>query len=48
VAVTHLLQHYDMSLADPDPAPLRTPAFKGPRSPYKIHYRPSMSTAGEY
>ena len=45
VAVTHLLQHYDMSLADPDPAPVRTPAFKGPRSPCKIHYRPSTRSA---
>ena len=40
VAVTRLLQHYDLSLADPHPAPVRTPAFKGPRSPCRIHYRP--------
>jgi sterol 14alpha-demethylase len=40
VAVTRLVQHYDMTLADPDPAPVRTPAFKGPRSPCTIHYRP--------
>jgi sterol 14alpha-demethylase len=40
VAVTRLLQHYHMSLADPDPAPVRTPAFKGPRSPCTIRYRP--------
>jgi sterol 14-demethylase len=39
VAVTRLLQHYDLVLADPCPAPVRTPAFKGPRSPCPIHYR---------
>ena len=45
VAITHLLQHYDLSLADPDPAPVRTPAFKGPRSPCRIHYRPRARSA---
>ena len=44
-AVTRLLQHYDMSLADPDPAPVRTPAFKGPRSPCRIHYRSRARSA---
>ena len=30
VAITRLLQHHDLALADPRPAPVRTPAFKGP------------------
>jgi sterol 14-demethylase len=34
-----LLQRYDLTLIDPDPAPVRTPAFKGPQSPCRIRYR---------
>jgi sterol 14alpha-demethylase len=39
VAITRMLQRYELSLADPNPAPVRTPAFKGPRSPCRIRYR---------
>jgi sterol 14alpha-demethylase len=39
VTVTRLLQNYELTLAGPDPAPVRTPAFKGPRSPCPIRYR---------
>jgi RNA polymerase sigma factor (sigma-70 family) len=39
VAITRLLRHHDLTLADPHPLPVRTPAFKGPRSPCRIHYR---------
>lgn len=39
VAVTRLLQHHDLALIDPRPAPVWTPGFKGPRSPCRIRYR---------
>jgi sterol 14-demethylase len=39
VAITRLLQHHDLTLADPHPVPVGTPAFKGPRSPCRIHYQ---------
>jgi sterol 14alpha-demethylase len=39
VTITRLLQHYELSLVTPRPAPVRTPAFKGPRSPCLIRYR---------
>lgn len=39
VVVARLLQRYDLTLIDPDPAPVRTPAFKGPRSPCRIRYQ---------
>lgn len=39
VTITRLLQRYELTLIDPDPAPVRTPAFKGPRSPCRIRYR---------
>lgn len=39
VVVARLLQRYDLTLVDPDPVPVRTPAFKGPRSPCRIRYR---------
>jgi sterol 14alpha-demethylase len=38
VAVTRILQRYDLTLAD-RPAPVRTPGFKGPRSPCRIQYK---------
>jgi sterol 14-demethylase len=38
VVVTRLLQQYDFDLID-RPAPVRTPAFKGPRSPCRIRYQ---------
>jgi hypothetical protein len=34
-----LFQRYELTLVDPDPVPVRTPAFKGPRSPCRIGYR---------
>jgi sterol 14-demethylase len=40
VTVTRLLQHYELTLVSPRPAPVRTPAFKGPRSPCLIRYQP--------
>lgn len=33
VAAARLLQRYYLTLIDPDPAPVRTPAFKGPALP---------------
>ena len=39
VTVTRLLQHYQLTLVSPDPVQVRTPAFKGPRSPCLIRYR---------
>ena len=39
VTITRLLQRYELTLIDPDPEPVRTPAFKGPRSPCRIRYR---------
>ena len=39
VTVTRLLQRYELSLVSPDPVPVPTPAFKGPRSPCLIRYR---------
>ncbi len=39
VAITRLLQHHDLTLVDPFPAAVRTPGFKGPRSPCRIHYQ---------
>jgi sterol 14-demethylase len=39
VVVTKLFQQFDLTLTDPHPAPVRTPAFKGPRSPCRIRYR---------
>lgn len=40
VVITRLFQRYELTLVDPDPVPVRTPAFKGPRSPCRIGYRP--------
>ena len=39
VALTKLFRQFDLTLTDPHPAPVRTPAFKGPRSPCRIWYR---------
>jgi sterol 14alpha-demethylase len=39
VVVTRLFQRYELTLIDLDPAPVRTPAFKGPGSPCRIGYR---------
>jgi sterol 14alpha-demethylase len=39
VVITRLLQHYDLALVDRCPTRVRTPAFKGPRSPCRIRYR---------
>lgn len=39
VALTRLFQQFDLTLIDQHPAPVRTPAFKGPRSPCRIRYR---------
>jgi sterol 14alpha-demethylase len=39
VTVTRLLQHYQLTLVSPDPVQVRTPAFKGPRSPCLIRYQ---------
>jgi sterol 14-demethylase len=39
VVITRLLQRYELTLLDPHPARVRTPAFKGPRSPCRISYR---------
>jgi sterol 14-demethylase len=39
VAVARLVARYELTLIDPDPAPVRTPAFKGPRSPCRVRYR---------
>jgi len=39
VALTRLFQQFDLALVDPHPAPVRTPAFKGPRTPCRIRYR---------
>jgi sterol 14-demethylase len=39
VTVTRLLQHYELTLVSPHPEQVRTPAFKGPRSPCLIRYR---------
>jgi sterol 14alpha-demethylase len=39
LALTKLFQQFDLTLTDPHPAPVRTPAFKGPRSPCRIRYR---------
>lgn len=38
VAVTRILQRYDLTLTD-RPAPVRTPGFKGLRSPCRIQYK---------
>lgn len=43
VALTRLFQQFDLALVDPRPAPVRTPAFKGPRSPCRIRYRRKTS-----
>jgi sterol 14-demethylase len=40
VVITRLLQRYHFTLVDPRPARVRTPAFKGPRSPCRIRYQP--------
>ena len=45
VTVTRLLQHYELTLVSPQPVPVRTPAFKGPRSPCLIRYRARSSSA---
>jgi len=45
VTVTRLLQHYELTLVSPQPVPVRTPAFKGPRSPCLIRYRARSSPA---
>ena len=45
VTVTRLLQHYELTLVSPHPVPVRTPAFKGPRSPCLIRYRARSSSA---
>jgi sterol 14alpha-demethylase len=37
--VTRLLQRYELTLVSPHPEQVRTPAFKGPRSPCLIRYR---------
>ncbi len=39
VALTKLFQQFDLTLTDAHPVPVRTPAFKGPRSPCRIRYR---------
>jgi hypothetical protein len=39
VTVTRLIQNYELTLVTSRPAPVRTPAFKGPRSPCLIRYR---------
>ncbi len=39
VTVTRLLQNYELTLVTPDPLPVPTPAFKGPRSPCLIRYQ---------
>src|ERR1022692_123505 len=39
VVLTRLFQQFDLALTDPHPAPVRTPAFKGPRTPCRIRYR---------
>jgi sterol 14alpha-demethylase len=39
VALTQLFQQFDLTLIDQHPAPVRTPAFKGPRSPCRIRYQ---------
>jgi sterol 14-demethylase len=39
VTVTRLLQNYELTLLSPDPVPVPTPAFKGPRSPCLIRYQ---------
>jgi sterol 14alpha-demethylase len=39
VTVTRLLQRYELTLVGPDPVPVPTPAFKGPRSPCLIRYQ---------
>lgn len=44
VTVTRLLQHYELTLVSPDPVPVPTPAFKGPRSPCLIRYRAKART----
>ena len=45
VTVTRLLRHYELTLVSPHPVPVRTPAFKGPRSPCLIRYRARSSSA---
>jgi sterol 14alpha-demethylase len=40
VVVTRLFGRYELALVGPSPMPVRTPAFKGPRSPCRIAYRP--------
>jgi sterol 14-demethylase len=44
VTVTRLLQRYELTLVGPDPVPVPTPAFKGPRSPCLIRYRAKAQT----
>ena len=39
VVLTQLFRQFDLTLIDPHPAPVRTPGFKGPRSPCRIRYR---------
>jgi sterol 14-demethylase len=38
VTITRILQRYDLTLID-RPSPVRTPAFKGPRSPCRVRYQ---------
>jgi len=45
VTVTRLLRYYELTLVSPHPVPVRTPAFKGPRSPCLIRYRARSSPA---
>jgi sterol 14-demethylase len=44
VTVTRLLQRYELTLVGPDPVPVPTPAFKGPRSPCLIRYQAKART----
>ncbi len=46
VTLTRLFQQFDLALVDPRPAPVRTPAFKGPRSPCRIRYRRKNNLTG--
>ncbi len=39
VTVTRLFQHFDLALTSDRPLPVRTPAFKGVRSPCRIEYQ---------
>ncbi len=47
VALTRLFQQFELTLLEPHPVPVRTPAFKGPRSPCRVRYqRKVLSLAG--